>query len=338
MSQHDMVLDNADGAAFRADLNNALLALAGNSSGSAAPATTYPYEFWADTTTGLLKLRNAANSAWITVGTLASANLGHAASGANSDVTSMTALTAATVAANPARAGDIQKQTYTAFTTGGTGTAFTLTPTPAITAYTAGQEWDISFHAAAGAAPTLAISGVATPPNLVKQNTDGTYTNIAANDFPSGWQSKVKLLSATQALVRDLSRVAASTTISGIVELATDAEAQALADTTRPIVPSTLAAALQGANQSISTLSYQKLPGGLILQFGTTASIGINASAATTFPLAFPSSCLAVVIAPITSGTTSQAQDVVSAISLTSFTTKNNGNAATAFYFIAIGI
>jgi hypothetical protein len=36
----------------------------------------YAYQWWPDTTTGLLKLRNAANSAWVTVGTLADANLG----------------------------------------------------------------------------------------------------------------------------------------------------------------------------------------------------------------------------------------------------------------------
>ena len=38
--------------------------------------STYPFEWWADTTTGLLKIRNAANNGWVTVGTLASANLG----------------------------------------------------------------------------------------------------------------------------------------------------------------------------------------------------------------------------------------------------------------------
>lgn len=76
MSQHDMNLANAAGAAFRADLNDALAALVSNSSGATAPATTFSYQLWADTTTGLLKIRNAANSAWITVGTLASTNLG----------------------------------------------------------------------------------------------------------------------------------------------------------------------------------------------------------------------------------------------------------------------
>jgi hypothetical protein len=45
-------------------------------SGAAQPSTTYAYQWWPDTTTGLLKLRNAANNAWITIGTLADANLG----------------------------------------------------------------------------------------------------------------------------------------------------------------------------------------------------------------------------------------------------------------------
>ena len=127
-----------------------------------------------------------------------------AASGANADITSMTALTAPTVAANPIRATDLQVQLATAFTTGGTGTAFTLTPVPAVTAYATNQEWDVSFSAACGAAPTFQVSGVATPPNLVRQNADGTYSNLVANDFPSGWQSNVKMVSATQALVRSL--------------------------------------------------------------------------------------------------------------------------------------
>lgn len=71
MSQHDIDLANAAGAAFRADLNNALAALVSNSSGATAPSTTFAYQWWADTTTGILKIRNAANSAWISVLTIA---------------------------------------------------------------------------------------------------------------------------------------------------------------------------------------------------------------------------------------------------------------------------
>ena len=76
MAQADLVVANQSGAAFRSDLNNQLLALGTLQSGAAQPSTTYAYQWWADTTTGLLKLRNAANNAWITVGTLANANLG----------------------------------------------------------------------------------------------------------------------------------------------------------------------------------------------------------------------------------------------------------------------
>ena len=76
MAQHDYIIANQSGAAFRGDLNNALNAVATNNSGTAEPSTTYAYQWWADSNTGLLKQRNAANSAWITIGTLASTNLG----------------------------------------------------------------------------------------------------------------------------------------------------------------------------------------------------------------------------------------------------------------------
>lgn len=76
MATHDYVLANQDGASFRSDLNNALAAVVSNNSSSTEPSTTYAYQWWADTNTGLLKIRNSADSAWVTVGTLASANLG----------------------------------------------------------------------------------------------------------------------------------------------------------------------------------------------------------------------------------------------------------------------
>jgi hypothetical protein len=76
MPQHDMVLDNQSGLSFRQDLNNALSALVGLSSGAVAPSTTYGYQLWADTTAGQLKQRNAANSAWVVIGTLGTASWG----------------------------------------------------------------------------------------------------------------------------------------------------------------------------------------------------------------------------------------------------------------------
>ena len=67
MAQHDQNLANASGAAFRADLNNALAALFTNSSGASEPSVTTAYMWWADTTANQLKLRNAANDGWIVI-------------------------------------------------------------------------------------------------------------------------------------------------------------------------------------------------------------------------------------------------------------------------------
>jgi hypothetical protein len=67
MAQHDYILANQSGAAFRSDLNNGLAAIVSQNSGAAQPSTTYAYQWWADTATGLLKISNAANNAWITL-------------------------------------------------------------------------------------------------------------------------------------------------------------------------------------------------------------------------------------------------------------------------------
>jgi hypothetical protein len=67
MSQNDFNLANQGFPSMRSDMNSALQALATNSSGATAPSTTYAYQYWYDTTTNILKMRNAANSAWINI-------------------------------------------------------------------------------------------------------------------------------------------------------------------------------------------------------------------------------------------------------------------------------
>jgi hypothetical protein len=74
MSQHDFNIANQGFPATRADLNNALAALASSSSGTSEPSTTYAGQMWNDTTNNLLKFRNDANDAWITFAKLDQAN------------------------------------------------------------------------------------------------------------------------------------------------------------------------------------------------------------------------------------------------------------------------
>lgn len=87
---------------------------------------------------------------------------------------------------------------------------------------------------------------------------------------------------------------AASQDEAGIVQLADAATAQGLTDAQRALTPATLAAAFQGWNQLLADNGYQRLPGGLILQWGrgrTLTSGALNV----VFPVAFPNACVAVV-------------------------------------------
>jgi len=92
MSQHDFNIANQGFPAFRTDLNNGLTALATNSSGATAPSTTYAYQWWYDTTTNILKMRNADNDAWINFATFDQVN----------DLWSVTSLRATTEVRTPA--------------------------------------------------------------------------------------------------------------------------------------------------------------------------------------------------------------------------------------------
>ena len=76
MSQHDYIIDNASGAAVRADLNTVLQAILSANSGASAPSTTSAYMLWADTTNNKLKIRSGADDAWYEIGSLDANNLG----------------------------------------------------------------------------------------------------------------------------------------------------------------------------------------------------------------------------------------------------------------------
>jgi len=69
-----MNIANQGFPATRADLNNALQALASNSSGTSAPSTTFANQWWYDTTNNKLYIRNEANNAWIEVAVLDQTN------------------------------------------------------------------------------------------------------------------------------------------------------------------------------------------------------------------------------------------------------------------------
>jgi len=74
MAQHDMNIANQGFPATRADINNALQALASNNSGTSAPSTTFANQWWYDEANNKLYIRNEANNAWIQVAVLDQTN------------------------------------------------------------------------------------------------------------------------------------------------------------------------------------------------------------------------------------------------------------------------
>ncbi len=68
VSNYDIA--DGSGATVLAELAAALKAANSLNAGPSAPATTYAYQFWADTTNNLLKQRDAGNANWIVLGPL----------------------------------------------------------------------------------------------------------------------------------------------------------------------------------------------------------------------------------------------------------------------------
>jgi hypothetical protein len=75
--------------------------------------------------------------------------------------------------------------------------------------------------------------------------------------------------------------------------VATAAQAQAWTDNTVDLTPLQLAQAFKGSNQVFSTSAgYQRLPGGIIMQWGTGILPWQNVSRTVVFPIAFPNGIL----------------------------------------------
>ena len=74
MAQHDYNIANQTFPNTRTDINNALSAIASNNSGTAAPSTTFANQWFYETDTNLLQIRNEDNDAYITIAELDQTN------------------------------------------------------------------------------------------------------------------------------------------------------------------------------------------------------------------------------------------------------------------------
>lgn len=159
MSQHGFTVDNGVGAAVRAAVNSAIQALASNSSGVTEPTVKYPFMWWSDTANDLLKQRNAANSAWVTKGSLSRDFFGLLSQ------------------------SDAQTQSVSRFSVGGAADALTGTIAPAITAYVSGLRVTTTPGSAnATSAPTLNLNSLGVK-TIKKRDVGGSKVALVAGDF-----------------------------------------------------------------------------------------------------------------------------------------------------------
>jgi hypothetical protein len=123
---------------------------------------------------------------------------------ANNDPVVVSFVRTGDIATGTVTSAQIQSQTFTAFTTTGTSTAYVLTPSPAAGALAAGLSYSVFFHTACGASPTINISGLGAI-SLYKVAPDGSFITLSANDIKTNHYSRITLLSGTQALVEHVS-------------------------------------------------------------------------------------------------------------------------------------
>jgi hypothetical protein len=135
MAQSDQTIQNASFPNVRADINDNLEALFTQSSGASEPTTKVAFQPWVDTSTSppTWKIRNAANSGWITVGVLDPANFGvGGVTPIANGGTGQTTVAAAIAALLPSQTGNADK----ALVTNGTSLLWSVITSSSFTKYT----------------------------------------------------------------------------------------------------------------------------------------------------------------------------------------------------------
>ncbi len=111
---------------------------------------------------------------------------------------------------------------------------------------------------------------------------------------PNGTQSRHAVtLSQVQALIPSVPN--ASTSVAGISRFSTASEAQSWSEAATVLTPSSLAQSFGAANQSLAPNGYQRLPGGLIIQWALGPGANPAQDSTISYPIPFPTRTLQAV-------------------------------------------
>ena len=224
-------------------------------------------------------------------------------------------------------------------TTGGTADAYTLSPSPSITAYATTQQITAKISATnLTTTPYLQVSAIANPTTtavIKKLSATKTEIALAIGDLVANGIYQFQRNSANDAWIL-LTPNIATTTNQGVIEIATNAETAAGTDTERAIVPSALAALFGTSDRSSN--GYARLPvkvaGAfveIIIQWGT-ASVS-SAGTVVTLPIAYTTTNAVVLGSGDVAGQTMVAQSKTT----TNFTGFKSGTGSASCSWISIG-
>lgn len=140
----------------------------------------------------------------------------------------------------------------------------------------------------------------------------------------------------------------ANTTRTGLIQVADTTEARAFVNTTKAITPAMLRESFLGVNASFASFGYQKMPSGMVIQWGILNS-GAAGYQFVNFPIAFPVAFLSCSVVESAGGTENNATTTwtTSSATRTMFRANaygiQNGGAVqrapnSAGLFIAIGV
>lgn len=126
-----------------------------------------------------------------------------------------------------------------------------------------------------------------------------TYWEIAfanAGDFYTKSEVDTGFISPTELSAYSYSKTEtySQAEVNTKTTVSSEIQAQAQSSNTVLITPLRLAGALKGTNQQLSESGFQKLPGGLIFQWGSTTILA-SSSVNLVFPIEFPTACFSVV-------------------------------------------
>lgn len=194
----------------------------------------------------------------------------------------------------------------------GTANTYVLTPAPVLGAYSAG--YTAVFKAAHANTGTSTVNVSALGAKAIVHR-DGTA--LQAGDIPAGSACRV-VYDGAEFQLEDAIPTLATTTLEGLVQLATDAQAEARSATNVALTPSNLAA-LYAA--SLANPGYEKNASGIIRQWGEI-SISFNTGPVTvSLPIAFPNGALnALAVIQATSLATDFTAGIVQVVAITTTT------------------